>query len=409
LHFLTTTHTIDAGEFTKTQLELAGLPVPEGNSRRLGGANTTPGADEDDLEHRAAENNDIFGGEGGDTGEGNPRPRSPPIDPFNPNPFAGAAEAEAEEEEEEEELVTTTEMTWTKRLFKIPGFDHDGSTKSVCLMVFDLPGGIISANPTLNQDLMGCEWKFDELGHALDAAVVFEEVCNVRGQGHVVSHAREQLEMEIVNDDTLTRGTDDQLSHTVSFDFPEKANLCLFNPVTHSKQNVVHSKTIPGRRVIAMSAVWRARDEPIFRTVSRRDLSEEEQIARANLLFPGLRNRLNPAAAPNNNGNGGEADLFRRLNERMNQQEQRLRQEHERRLQAERNRIRGNRLFNMTGDQARAMNNDEFQALFNDMATQLGTMVESLKQTMFELKMLWMKRANRNVSKTILWMQHWLG
>ena len=54
----------------------------------------------------------------------------------------------------------------------------------------------------------------------------------------------------------------------------------------------------------------RARDEPIFRSVGRRELTEEEQLAGANLMFPGIRNRLHPQA-PANDNNGGNADLFR--------------------------------------------------------------------------------------------------
>jgi len=233
-----------AGEFKKTQLELAGLPVPEGNAGLQGELNINPGADEDNLEHWAAKNNHIFGGEGGATLD-NTRPRSPPIDPFNPNPFAGVPEAE----EGEGELVTKTEMTWTKQPYEIPGFDHEGSTKSMFLVVFDVPAGTITANPTLNQDLMSCDWKFDELGHGLDAAAVFEDVGAVRGQGHVIAHARELLEAEIINDESLVRGSDDQLSGTVLFDFAEKVDVCLFNPVTHHEQNIVCSETIPVGRV----------------------------------------------------------------------------------------------------------------------------------------------------------------
>ena len=118
------------------------------------------------------------------------------------------------------------------------------------------------------------------------------------------------MEAEIISNESLVRGSDDQLSRTASFNFPEKADIYLFNPVTHHKQNVVHSKTIPEGHVIAMSAVWRARDEPIFCSVGQRDLTEEEQLARANLMFPGIRNRLHPQA-PANNNNGGDADLFR--------------------------------------------------------------------------------------------------
>jgi len=90
------------------------------------------------------------------------------------------------------------------------------------------------------------------------------------------------------------------------------------------------------------------------------------------MMFPDIGNRLNNPGAPQQQGQGGDAQLFRQLNERMNQQEARLRRECENRLAQERERIRGNRLFNMTGDQVRAMGNEEFQRLFNDMANQLG-------------------------------------
>ena len=59
------------GDFTAEQLERAALPIPEGNSDRRGGLNIDPGTDSEgeELKQRAAENSDIFEGEGGDSTE----------------------------------------------------------------------------------------------------------------------------------------------------------------------------------------------------------------------------------------------------------------------------------------------------------------------------------------------------
>ena len=146
-----------AGDFTAEQLRIAGLEVPESNKDRQGGLNFSPGTDSEneDLKQRATENSDNFGGEGGETfgfpGGGNTAEEEPAVSP--PAPEAA-----------EEESYTVHKMTHSMRLHLVPGFDQEDTTKTMFLMVLELPGGLVNANPTLNEDLMGAKMEFVELG-----------------------------------------------------------------------------------------------------------------------------------------------------------------------------------------------------------------------------------------------------
>lgn len=159
------------GDFTSEQLSRAGLPIPEGNAERQGGLNTNPGSDSEteELKQRAKENADIFGGEGGtSTGAGDAGYSEP--DQF----FTPRAE---EVSPPSEKSFTTVDMTHTVRLHVVPGFDVESATKTMFLITLELPGGLVEANPVLCEDLMGVKITFVELGQALDAAFLLEDVA----------------------------------------------------------------------------------------------------------------------------------------------------------------------------------------------------------------------------------------
>ena len=73
-------------------------------------------------------------------------------------------------------------MTHTKRLHIVPGFDQESSTKTMFLLVLELPGGLVEANPILNEDLMGAKIQFVELGQALDAGYLLRDIAGRPGR-----------------------------------------------------------------------------------------------------------------------------------------------------------------------------------------------------------------------------------
>ena len=344
-------------------MEIAGLPIPEGNRDRRGGLNLNPGTDSEgeELKERAAENADTFGGEGGDTAESS-RDAAAAAAPVEPTP--------PPESEKKGPSFTTVDMTHTKRLHVIPGFDEDNATKTMFLLVLELPGGLVAANPILNEDLMGAKMDFVELGQAFDAAFLFREIAGRAGQGHIISHVREDMEQEMVEDETLVRGANNQMTRSVDFVFPEKADTYLFNPFTRQRGDPVYVRHIPGGRTVCMTAVWQARETPIFRGVDNDALSEQEQLDRAHAFFPGIRNRFQ--AGGGGGQQRGDAQLLADLNRRVDQQEARLRREYARQMEDQRNRMQA-RVANMTGDQIRNLTPEVFRNLFNELGAELGT------------------------------------
>ena len=165
------------------------------------------------------------------------------------------------------------------------------------------------------------------------------------------------------------------MNRTVDYHFPEKSDVYLFNPHTHSRTDPLYVRHVPGGRTIVMTAVWQARETPIFRGVGNQTLSEQEQWDRARAFFPGIRNRfaagVGGAAAAQRQG-GADAEMIRNLNRRMDQQEARLRREYAQQMEDQRNRMQA-RVANMTGDQIRNLTPEVFRNLFNELGDELGT------------------------------------
>lgn len=350
------------GDFTSEQLSRAGLAIPEGNSFRQGGLNTNPGTDSEDeeLNRKAAENADIFGGEGGDTEEGDPPSKATP---------AGATKTQVSgEASSPRESSTTVEMTHTLQLHIVPGFDQEQATKTMFLIVLELPGGLLTANPVLDEDLMGLSITFVELGQSLDAGFLLQEIARVNGQSHMISHVREDLELEMVGDSSLSRGADNSMTRTVHCKFPEKADVYLFNPRTHSRIHPVYTRHVPGGRTVVITAVWQAREIPIFRGVDNAGLTRAEQMQRARLFFPDIQVGAGGVAAAGGGGRN-DADLIRNLRERVERQEAQLRREYNTRINEDRARLQA-RVAGMTGDQIRNLSQQEFRELFTELGAE---------------------------------------
>ena len=148
---------------------------------------------------------------------------------------------------------------------------------------------------------------------------------------------------------------------TVKFDFPECSDVHLFNPLTHDRKNPLYERHIPGGRTVVMTACWQAREMPIFRGLGAGALSIEEQLYHARVFYPGaILNRMHVGVS-----GGGEADVLRSMRERMERQEQQLRQAEEQlrreyctRMNDDRARLQA-RLASMSGDQIRNLSQEE--------------------------------------------------
>ena len=117
-----------------------------------------------------------------------------------------------------------------------------------------------------------------------------------------------------------------------------------------------------------MTAVWQARETPIFRGVDNDALSEQEQLDRAHAFFPGIRNRFQ--AGGGGGQQRGDAQLLADLNRRVDQQEARLRREYAQQMEDQRNRMQA-RVANMSGDQIRGLSKDQFRDLFAELGEEL--------------------------------------
>ena len=171
----------------------------------------------------------------------------------------------------------------------------------------------------------------------------------------------------MVADETLIRGVDNSMSRTVSVSFPEKVDTFLFSPATHSRTQPLHVRHVPGGRTVVMTAVWQARDVPIFKGVDNTGMSAAEQAARAALYFPDIQVAGAAAARPFAPNNAGvDAAMLRNLNARMDNQEARIRAEFQARLDADRRNLQA-RLAGMSGDDIRGLGPDEFRELFQEL------------------------------------------
>ena len=337
------------GDFSAEQLQLAGLQVSSTNEGRQGGTNVNPGTDSetDDLRRRAAEDADLLGRDdssnesGDDEGEGAADEEQQQARPNHTEAVARATAVGAVQR-------TTAEMSFSKMLSVIPGFEEAAVTKTMFLCCFSAPGGVHVATPRLNSVCGGLEWTYNEVPGAFDADFLVEEIAAVPGNNHVRAHLRNDIEAFLNSNSSLAR-VHNAVTGRVSVVFPEKSEPFLFNPLTRDRTNNVYTRIAVGGRTVFMTACWQLRSEPIHRPLDQPQLSEAEQLAHAARYFPGIANRLagmfgaaggpgpvnGAGGGPVNAGGGpvpvnaGDADaaLMQNLLQRMQAQEQQLQQQ----------------------------------------------------------------------------------
>ena len=343
---LTPSLAVHLGDFTTEQLQLAGLQVPERNQDRQGGRNINPGTDSEteELRRRSEEDADLLGRD--DNSEEGSENSSEAQQQPRPNHAAAVARATAVGAARR----TTSEMSYSKMLSVIPGFDEGAVTKTMYLMSFVAPGGVRTATASLMPTCGGAKWVYDEIPEGFNADFLMQEVAGVRGNFHMLAHLRNDLEAFINGNENLAR-VHDGITGSTSFTFPERAEPFLFNPHTRDRDQPVYSRIATGGRTVFMSACWQLRNEPIHRPLAAQTLTEQEQLAQAARYFPGIANRLNnmfgpvppappapqpgppPPPAPPANGNGIaagaplDAALMQNLVQRMQAQEQQLQQQ----------------------------------------------------------------------------------
>jgi len=205
--------------------------------------------------------------------------------------------ADEQREDNEEERPFTVEeegdnkMTFVKRLIAVPGFDEVTDSKTMCLIVVALPGGVDVAHAMMDTDKKGVTVSWNELGQAFNPAFFLGAMLQNPGYGHVLAHVRDDVENEILGDPNL-QGVNNVWLRSTHFQFAETAELFLFNPFNRDRGTPAHIVRAPGGLTIDITACFRERTTAIQAPILDTELSIQEQLQHAAGCFPGLRDRL---------------------------------------------------------------------------------------------------------------------
>ena len=287
------------GGFTEKQLQIAGIALPDRNADRVGGQNIIPGGGDNNT-NVGVDEALLLGRDNQDQGEDeedqapapSPAPAPVPEDvDVNQAQEAlsrlGLDSPATKKRQGIWEFVDAANMTHRKGLVVIPQMRHEGSTKSMFLMMYDAPGGVTAQDitVTMGSDCETVSLTFFDLSEAYDS----ETLCAGMHDNIALAMAN-AIQDELDQPDSTTRRDGNRVKKEIDWDLPEKAERYLFNPRNGDPTRPIHEIVMIGGRRVMFFACWCLRTDALHQQLSRTNRSTEQQVQEMLQNYPELRN-----------------------------------------------------------------------------------------------------------------------
>jgi hypothetical protein len=232
------------GNFTRPQLEAAGL-IAANNDGRVGGQGINPGSDDEDED---------------DLGNINDAENPPPPIPTPREPEAPTADEVADEVvENPQDNGQFGTMTFEYGCISIPNcLDRDGQYRTMFLCYLYGPTGVQTVQSTLHPNFSGLEYKFYVPTRAFDARLVLGDIVDAPRMEKVFDGVATYMTQKIQASPLEAQ----RVPRTCFVEFPSKSVDYLVNPRNADSRDVVQKSIVVGGVIFFWTATYSATTQP---------------------------------------------------------------------------------------------------------------------------------------------------